>query len=86
MSNIINDLDKRFSTNWGKFTIGQIVVLSDEAKDNNNYEDYFNQEFIIIEADLEDDGLGQIEPIISFNCIDGSEFPFSLYGYEISVK
>ena len=85
MSNIINDLDESFSTNWGNFTIGQKVVLSDEAKQNDSYEDYFNQELIICEADLEDEGLGTIEPIISFDCVDGSEFPFSLYGYEIEL-
>ena len=84
MAKIINDLDESFSTKWGSFTIGQKVVLSDEAKENDNYEDYFNQELIIIEVDLEDEGLGVIEPIISFNCADDSEFPFSLYGYEIA--
>ena len=83
MSKIINSLNSTFSTNWGNFTIGQKVVLSNEAKQNDCYQDYFSQELIISEVDLEDEGLGVIEPIISFNCIDGSEFPFSLYGYEI---
>ncbi len=83
MSNIINELNKSFSTNWGRFKIGQKVVLSDEAKDNDSYEAFFNTNLVISEVDLEDEGLGQIEPIISFDCLDGSEFPFSLYGYEI---
>ena len=84
MSKIINDLDECFSTNWGDFKIGQKVVLSGEAKENDSYEDYFDKELIIIEVDLEDDGLGKFEPIISFDCTDGNEFPFSLYGYEIA--
>lgn len=83
MSDIHTDKGFKFSTNWGNFAIGDKVSLSDEAKDNDNYSDYFNNHLVITWVDLEDDGLGKHEPIMSLSLQDGSAFPFSLYGYEI---
>ena len=74
---------KKIKTNWGLFKIGEKVKLSSDAKENENYKEYFDTTLIISDADLEDEGLGIIEPIISFVCENGAEFPFSLYGYEI---
>ena len=73
----------KFETNWGSFEIGDAVKLSDEAKDNDNYEDFFDEEMVITWVDLDDDGMGKKEPIMSFETKDGEEVPFSLYGYEI---
>ncbi len=57
--------------------------MSNDAKDNENYSDYFDSILIITWVDLDDEGMGEIEPIMSFTLEDGSDFPYSLHGYEI---
>ena len=73
----------KFSTNWGSFAIGDKVKISDEGKENENYEDWLDTTFIINWVDLDDDGMGKKEPIMSFEDENGKDIPFSLYGYEI---
>ena len=80
---VYENIGFEFDTNWGSFTIGDEVIISPDGEDNDSYEDYFGKILIIVWVDLEDDGCGVVEPIISFTLEDGSEFPFSLYGYEI---
>jgi len=73
-----------FKTVWGRFYIGQKVKLSEEALHNDSYEGYEDIEITITWVDMDDDGLGTHEPIMSFSLPSGEEFPFSLYGYEIT--
>jgi hypothetical protein len=82
-SDIHEEKGFEFDTTWGSFTIGDEVKLSDEGKENDNYEDWINSTMIITWVDLEDDGMGKKEPIMSFEDSKGKAIPFSLYGYEI---
>jgi len=86
MSNIHTKKGFKFSTTWGDFEIGQKVELSKEAKENDNYSNYFNELLTIAEVDLDDMGCGVREPIMSFELENGEEFPFSLYGYEYGYE
>lgn len=82
---ILANRGKSIKTRFGSFKIGALVKLTDEAKQNDSYEHYFDSELIIDWVDTKDLGLGEVEPIFSFSLKDGGTFPFSLYGYEIEV-
>ena len=73
-----------FETSWGKFYIGQEVKLSEEALENASYKSHEDVKLTITWVDMDYDGLDAHEPIMSFSLPSGEEFPFSLYGYEIT--
>lgn len=68
-------------TSWGTFRLGQTVYLSEVAKENDSYTEFFDKSMIIDWIDTKDMGLGVPEPIFSF-----TDVPFSLYGYEIAAQ
>ena len=82
---VVENYGNLISTSWGQFFIGETVIFSEEAKENENYEHFLNYTLEITWADLEDGGLGAEEPIMCFIVKEtGVELPFSLYGYEIA--
>ena len=73
-----------FQTSWDRFYIGQKVRLSEEALENDSYEGHEDDILLITWVDMDNDGLDSHEPLMSFSLPSGKEFPFSLYGYEIT--